>query len=136
LAATVLPFPLVGTNPEIENQRRGFWLRMSRERANLTQTAAASQLGLQSQAKSTISGWESGAREPRLRYLKAMAVLYGVPLDLFTDPPPTAYESIDERLRQLAGDAIELGLEDLEVAGESTPDDDVPPAAPPRRRTA
>ena len=57
--------------------------------------AARIQLGLANQAKSTISGWESGAREPKLRYLKAMATLYGVPLDLFTDPPPTAYESIE-----------------------------------------
>ena len=109
---------------------------MSRERANLTQTAAADQLGLQSQAKSTISGWESGSREPRLRYLKAMAVLYGVPLDLFTDPPPTAYESIDERLRAIAGDAIALGLADEELAQEPNPDADEPPGGSPRTRSA
>lgn len=109
---------------------------MARERANLTQTAAADKLGLKSQAKSTISGWESGAREPKLRYLKAMALLYDVPLDLFTDPPPTAYESIDERLRVLAGDAIGLGLEDLESEGERGPDAGAPPTAPLRRRSA
>jgi transcriptional regulator with XRE-family HTH domain len=126
----------MGTNPEIENQRRGFWLRMSRERANLTQTAAANELGLQSQAKSTISGWESGAREPRLRYLKAMAVLYGVPLDLFTDPPPTAYESIDARLRELVGDATELALADLEAGERPGPDAGDQPGGQPHTQSA
>jgi transcriptional regulator with XRE-family HTH domain len=109
---------------------------MARERANLTQTAAAEQLGLRNQAKSTISGWESGAREPRLRYLKAMAVLYGVPLDLFTDPPPTAYESIDERLRELAGDATALALEDLDSEVGAGRGGAAPRAVSPRRRSA
>lgn len=126
----------MGTSSELDDRRRGFWLRMARERANLTQTGAAERLGLRNQAKSTISGWESGAREPRLRYLKAMAVLYGVPLDLFTDPPPTAYESIDARLRQLAGDAIGLALEDEGTAGEPGHDADDQPGGQPRRRSA
>lgn len=107
---------------------------MARERANLTQTAVAGELGLRSQAKSTVSGWESGAREPRLRYLKALAKLYGVPLDLFTDPPATAYEEIDERLEMLAQRALRLESDDWAAAPALAADD--VPDGPPRRRSA
>lgn len=108
---------------------------MARERANLTQTSAAEALGLRNQAKSTISGWESGAREPRLRYLKAMAELYDVDLSLFTDPPPTAYESIDDRLEELARRALRLEREDWEAA-ERAREGAGEQGEPPRRRSA
>lgn len=103
----------MATDAERDNKRRGYWLRMARERANYSQATAAEMLGLSNQSKSTMSAWEAGTREPRIRYLKAMAELYGVPLSVFTDPEPTA----EERLDALVSDAGGLEREDWE-AGE------------------
>jgi len=125
----------MGTDPALDNKRRGFWLRMARERANLTQAAVAGQLGLSSESKSTMSAWEAGTREPRLRYLKEMARLYGVPLEMFTDPEPTAAERIDERLEELARSALRQERDDW-AAGERGTVTDGAPAGRRRRRTA
>lgn len=125
----------MGTDPALDNKRRGFWLRMARERANLTQAAVAGQLGLSSESKSTMSAWEAGTREPKLRYLKEMARLYGVPLEMFTDPEPTAVERIDERLEELARDALRQERADW-VAEERDPAAGDVPTVRRRRRTA
>lgn len=107
---------------------------MARERANLTQAAVAGELGLSNESKSTMSAWEAGTREPKLRYLKEMARLYGVPLELFTDPPPTAEEQIDQRLEALAQVALQRERQDWEA--EQGPTAAGGPAAPRRRRSA
>lgn len=122
----------MGTDPVLDNKRRGFWLRMARERANLTQAAVAGQLGLSSESKSTMSAWEAGTREPKLRYLKEMARLYGVPLEMFTDPEPTAVERIDERLEELARSALRRERDDWEA---ETRDPEAADAPAERRRT-
>lgn len=125
----------MATDPTIDNIRRGFWLRMARERANLTQSAVAESLGLSSESKSTMSAWEAGTREPKLRYLKAMAQLYGVPLETFTDPGPTASEDLD-RLVELATGAAKLARQDLEAGEEQAPNVDDEPGRPRGRRSA
>jgi transcriptional regulator with XRE-family HTH domain len=103
----------------IEAKRRGFWLRVARERANLTQEAVAQELGLSSRSKSTMSAWETGSRDPKLRYLNAMARLYGVPVSVFMEPDPTAEESLEERLAKLARAAIRLAHEDRPPEGRA-----------------
>jgi transcriptional regulator with XRE-family HTH domain len=125
----------MATSAALDNERRGFWLRMARERANLTQAAVAAQLGLSSESKSTMSAWEAGTREPKLRYLKEMARLYGVPLETFTDPAATAREQIDERLEDLARAALRAERADWE-AEEPDLGAAAAPGAPRRRRSA
>lgn len=75
--------------------RTGFWLRMARERAGMSQTKAVQALGRGATSASSLIGYEGGQRIPALGRLQEMAAVYGVPLRLFTDPPPTAIEQID-----------------------------------------
>ncbi len=126
----------MATDAAIDNKRRGFWLRIAREAANLTQAAVAEQLELSSQSKSTMSAWEAGTREPKLRYLKAMADLYGVPLEFFTEPEPTAYERIEERLRELAIEALVDESRDWMEAEARGPAAAGVPVSPRRKRSA
>lgn len=122
-----MPIP----SASVEDRRRGFWLRMARERANLSQPAAAALLGLSDKSASTLSAWESGTREPSPSKLKAMAELYAVPVALFYAPPPTAIEQMDaivagEDISRTAGlspdlaEAARLLIERLE--GTQPPD--------------
>jgi transcriptional regulator with XRE-family HTH domain len=126
----------MATDPTAEAKRRGFWLRISRERANLTQAGAAELLGLSNRSKSTLSQWEAGTREPKLRYLNAMARLYGVPLAVFTEPDPSAFEQLEERLAALARAAIRLAMQDSEPGAEGNPPADDEPGSQPRKRPA
>lgn len=111
------PFLLV-TSEELalRSRRRGFWLRIARERANLTQGAAAKALGLSGQSKSTMSAWEAGTREPSPSKLEAMARLYDVQVELFMNPEPTAFERVDERLDEIARLAAQRERRDWESA--------------------
>jgi transcriptional regulator with XRE-family HTH domain len=122
------------TDPDLERRRRGFWLRIARERANLSQQAAAKELGLSAESKSTLSAWESGAREPKASMLAKMARLYGVPMAMFADPDPTAHELIDRRLDELAREAARLERQDWEKAqAEHRAAEDGPADAPDTR---
>lgn len=58
----------MATEVQQEAKRRGFWLRVARERANLTQEAVAMTLGLSGKSKSTMSAWEKGERDPKLSH--------------------------------------------------------------------
>lgn len=122
----------MATSSEIDNRRRGFWLREARLRRGLSQQGVAEYLGLSSRSKSTISDWEKGVSEPRLRYLKTMAELYEVPLAMFTDPEPTAEERIDE----LVAGAGALEREDWEAGERSAQPAEGGSADAPRTRTA
>lgn len=126
----------MATASGIEAKRRGFWLRVARERANLSQEAVAKELGLSARSKSTMSAWESGTRDPKLRYLNAMARLYNVPVSVFMDPAPTAAEELEDRLAQLARAAIRLAHEDLVAEAPEDPELAAVPGAPPGRRSA
>jgi transcriptional regulator with XRE-family HTH domain len=119
-----------------QHQRRlGFWLRIAREDAGKSQEGAARELGLSASSKSTISDWENGVREPKLSQLRVLAAYYDVPMDLFVNPPATAFEDL-EHLKRLAGAALEAEAEDWAAGQGSDPaaagDGDVPPG----RRTA
>lgn len=111
-------------------------MRMARERAGITQDAAAIDLGLSGRSKSTLSAWEAGRREPKLSMIARMAVLYGVPVEFLTNPPMTAYELIDERLSDVVRGAEALEREDWEGAEQPAPKADVARGAARRRRPA
>ena len=124
-------------NQEQEMQRRGFWLRMARERAGLSQATAAKELGLSARSKSTMSAWEAGTREPRPSMLSRMAALYGIPPERLMSPPPTAYEEIDGWLRGLATSALAREAADWRGTGEGEgPADGDEPGGLPGRRSA
>lgn len=99
--------------------RQGFWLRMARERAGKSQAGAARFLGLSENSKSSVSDYETGVTPPSLKTLRRLARWYGVPLDVFTEPGPTAFERLDE----LAGDAAALALEDQGTVADDGQDD-------------
>lgn len=92
-------------------RRQGFWLRMARERAGKSQKGAALELGLSEKSKSTVSDYESGNpdKAPSQRTLRILARWYGVPVELFVSPPPTAFEVIEQLLDEAsrAGEAAE-----------------------------
>lgn len=109
-------------------------MRIAREHAQLSQETAARELGLSGKSKSTLSAWESGARDPRSSMLVKMARLYGIPVEMLADPQPTAHEAIDRRLDEIARLAGELEREDW-AAGQDRgrPAADGPDAEPGRR---
>lgn len=124
------------TDPELERRRRGFWLRIARERANLSQASAAKELGLSGQSKSTMSAWESGTREPKASMLARMARLYGVPMDMLANPAPTAHEVIDRRLDEIVSEASALERADWARDQATRPAAEDEPGAEPRTRSA
>lgn len=119
----------------LERRRRGFWLRVARENAGLTQAAAAELIGYRGTSKSSVNAWEDGRRPVPLAKLKALAKLYGVPMELFIDPQPTAHERV-ERLQVLAAAALDQEAEDWEAGEDQGPAADDGHGGPPRRRSA
>lgn len=117
-------------------QRRGFWMRMAREFADLSQATAAQELGLSGRSKSTLSAWEAGSREPRLSHVAKMAELYGVPVDLFTSPPASAREVIERRLSRAVADAEAAEREDWEAGQGPVQAAGAGPDGAPRRLSA
>lgn len=74
--------------------RLGFWLRIAREAAGLSQPDAARRIGLSRSSAGSVSRLESGDREPTLAELQGLATLYEVPASFFLSPPETAHEVI------------------------------------------
>lgn len=111
-------------------------MRIAREHAGLSQETAARELGLSGKSKSTLSAWESGARDPRSSMLVKMARLYGLPVEMLADPQPTAHEAIDRRLDELARAAGELEREDWERQQGGRREAEDGPADERRRRPA
>ncbi|MET7396390.1 XRE family transcriptional regulator [Dactylosporangium sp. NPDC005572] len=62
-------------------------LRRERERSNLSLSEVAKRAGV---AKSTLSQLESGAGNPNIETLWALAVALNVPFSRLVEPPPTA----------------------------------------------
>jgi len=118
-----------------ERRRRGHWLRLARAAADIKQDDAARALGLA--AGTTILAWEKGRRDPSASQMRALAQLYGVPVDMFADPDPTDEERVIDQRAALARAALELAHEVAE-RGEAAVlrDADARPGAPPRRLTA
>jgi len=80
-------------------RRRGYWLRLARERADLTLAAAAEAAGLRSGSGSTVSLWEGGQRAIKVTHLIRLARRYRVPVSVFMTPEMTDEERLDEAIR-------------------------------------
>lgn len=114
-------------------ERRGHWLRLAREAANLNQNEAARLLGLKEASGTTILAMEKGRRKRvESDVLFALARIYGVSPRLFLRPPLTD----QERLAEYALGALELEREDWEAEPEAGPDAEDGPSEPPHRRLA
>lgn len=110
--------------------RRGYWMRLARERAGMTLAAAAHAAGLGPRSGSTISRWESGERSPKVDQVERLADAYGVSVDLFTHPQPTD----EERLEQLALGGTVAALADVAEAVAEAHDAGARPSSPRGRR--
>jgi len=124
--------PAMVTDDATYRRRLGFWLRAARERAGKSQAGAAEFLGFSPKSKSTISDYENGVTVPSILVLRKLAAWYRVPIEVFTDPPPTP----EERLDEIARAAVAEGRADWEAAAERGREVDAAPAATPRRRSA
>jgi transcriptional regulator with XRE-family HTH domain len=102
---------------DLDARRRGYWLRRARDNAGVTLADAAVTAGLQAGSGSTVSLWERGLRPMKVHQMKRLAVRYGVPVGLFTDPPMTD----DERLAKAIADAAALEREDSGEAAGARP---------------
>jgi transcriptional regulator with XRE-family HTH domain len=78
-------------------RRQSWWLHAARLVSGRTQGDAATALGFS--ASSSYGDFERGITAPSLRQLAILATLYEVPLSLFTEPPQTD----EERLEELTG---------------------------------
>jgi len=112
--------------------RRGYWLRRARDNARVTLSDAAVTAGLSAGSGSTVSLWEHGQRPIKVHQMKRLALRYGVPATLFTDPPMTD----DERLRDAIAEATRLALVDSSAGEGTRRPADVAPGASRRRQQA
>lgn len=110
-----LPSAAMTQEEDREAVRRGYWLRRARQKAGVTLADAAVTAGLKDTSGSTVSLWESGQRSIKVVQLTRLARRYGVPVSMFTDPPITD----DERLDEAIADASRLEREDWDAAAEA-----------------
>lgn len=75
-------------------RRQSWWLLAARLSAGRTQADAAAAVGFS--ASTSYGDFERGVTAPSLRQLAILATLYEVPLSLFTEPPQTDEERIEE----------------------------------------
>jgi transcriptional regulator with XRE-family HTH domain len=98
----------------------------------MNQSGVAKAIGLSENSGSTIGDWEREISEPSVRQFELLAALYGVPVSLFIDPPPTDEERLDE-IARLAATAEREGWAAEE--GRAPEADDGPDVGP-RRQSA
>ena len=113
-------------------RRRGYWLRLARERANMDQNSVARELGMSPKSGTSILAWEKGTRSPNMDQLHQLARIYDVPVSTFSEPRPTDEEWLDD----LVTAAGELEREDWEAGERSAPPSEGGTGAAPRTRSA
>lgn len=109
----LLSVPMTGDELATIRRRRGYWLRLARERAEMDQNSVAHELGMSAKSGTSVLAWEKGTRSPLMDQLDKLARIYSVPVSTFSEPRPTDEEWLD----QLVRDVGELEREDWE-AGE------------------
>jgi transcriptional regulator with XRE-family HTH domain len=88
--------------------RRGYWLRVARERKINEQTGRswtledlARAMDYSTKSASTFSRFESGERDPSDVMLRRLAAVLGVPVEVFNDPDETAEERLAAKIRRV-----------------------------------
>lgn len=116
---------------QLVHRRRGWWIRVARERHGMTLATLAEMLGYVD-GQGTVSLWEKGLRPVPSSKFTAIANLLGLPDRYLVRPPVTDEERLDAAVRA-AGDAER---EDWE-AGEGRPRvAEAEPSGEPGRRSA
>jgi transcriptional regulator with XRE-family HTH domain len=77
-------------------RRRGYWLELARERANMDQNSVARELRMSPRSGTSVLAWEKGRRSPNMDQLEQLAKIYGLPVTVFTEPRRTDLEWLDE----------------------------------------
>ena len=113
-------------------RRRGYWLRLARERANMDQNSVARELGMSPKSGTSVLAWEKGTRAPNMDQLHQLARIYDVPVSTFSEPRPTDEEWLDE----LVTAAGELEREDWEAGERPAPPTEGGTGGEPRTRSA
>jgi transcriptional regulator with XRE-family HTH domain len=93
--------------------RRGYWLRVVRRRRRMDLASVAKAMGYSAGSASTFSLWEDGKRDPSDVQLRKLSDVYGVPVEVFTDPDETDEERLDRRIAVLEA---ERKRRDLQVS--------------------
>jgi transcriptional regulator with XRE-family HTH domain len=88
------------TTEEDQRRRRGYWLRLARQRSGLTLKQVAVAMGYALRSQTTIRLWELGQRDPSDIQLTRIAGVYRVPVSVFSEPRKTDQEWLDERVRE------------------------------------
>ena len=97
-------------------RRRGYWLRLARNRAGLTLKQVAVEMGYALRSQTTIRLWEEGERDPSDVQLSKIAKVYKVPVDIFIRPRETDGDRLDVWVRE----ALRQGY-DLETGEQHEP---------------
>lgn len=113
-------------------RRRGYWLRLAREHANMDQNSVARELGMSPKSGTSVLAWEKGTRSPSADQLHQLARIYGVPLSTFTEPRPTDEDWLDELVRETGA----LEREDWEAGERGAPPSEDGTGDAPRTRSA
>lgn len=62
----LLSVPMTEDELTATRRRRGYWLRLARERANMDQNSVARELGMSPKSGTSVLAWEKGTRSPNV----------------------------------------------------------------------
>lgn len=107
---------------QVMHRRRGWWIRVARERLGITIEALAAACGY-TDGKGTVSLWEKGKRPVPSGKFPTIARVLELPARYLVNPP----ETDEERLDRVVRDASELERLDAESGlGQDPPVVDEP----------
>lgn len=128
---------MAGSDRDLARRRRGRWIRLARERRELTTDGLAAALGYKgAKPGSVVSRWESGERAVPSDLFPAIAAVLQLPAEWLTNPPMTDLERLEERLDELMNAAARLERDDWAAGEDRAPEDGDGPAGEPHTRIA
>ena len=120
------------TEKAATRRRRGYWVRLARERKGWTQKELAHALGYNDGQTGNLSKWESGERPIPSDLFEPLAIALGLPANFLVRPPKTDEDRLEEAI-QFASTAERQDWGSEERLG---PEDGGGPAASPGTRSA
>lgn len=131
----LFPVVVAESDRDITRRRRGWWVRVARERKDMKTDTLAKALGYKgTKAGTIVSRWESGERPIPSDHFPALSVLLDLPRDWLATPPETDRDRLERRISELARDAAALERADFEAGEDGGPGDAGEPPDEPRTR--